>query len=135
MERSLKRNNNTGSHCERNGSNFLFSKDQLILLSTEKYSDYGYAGPFVCNADFDLSVIADEVQNSNDGKSGPNSVTLHLLEKGLISKVGCREVHLGSYGNIELSDWEVSKSNLDFMLEHEHITEPDYKVTIMQYDL
>lgn len=114
---------------------FKLTQGQLVILSTERYSDYSYTGPFICNRDFDLSNIANEIKEQSSGSAGPNRVTLHLLNNGFISKVDCREIHLGTEGNIEPSNWNISKSDLDDELEYGGMAQADYELIIMQCGL
>ena len=135
MQRTLRSNSKLGSHSETHGSNFVLFEGELVLLSSELYSDYGYSGPFRCARQFDLSEIADKLEANNEYRHGPNSLVLHLLENGFIEKLHCREVHLGAYGNIELSNWIMNQQSLIVDLDLGLIDEPEYKVTSMQFGL
>lgn len=135
MQRDLSTNSKLGSHSETNGSKFVLLEGELVLLSSELYSDYGYSGPFRCAREFDLSEIADELDADTEYRHGPNRLVLHLLEIGFIEKLHCREVHLGAYGNLELSNWIMDQQSLNVDLEFGFIDEPEYKVTSMQFGL
>ncbi|MBI6707254.1 hypothetical protein YA0599_03370 [Pseudomonas syringae] len=135
MQRDLRTNSKLNSHRETNGSEFVLLEGELVLLSSELYSDYGYSGPFRCTREFDLSEIADELEADPEHRHGPNSLVLHLLETGFIEKLHCREVHLGTYGNLNLSKWIMNQQSLIDDLEFGFIDEPEYKVTSMQFGL
>ena len=115
-------------------TSFKLSKNQLVILSTDEYSDYGYSGPFICHRDFDLSIIATQVANGRQLGNGPNGLTLHLITNGFISKVDCREIHLGSYGNISLCDWSDTEDPI-IKLELSIINDAEYKEAAIQLGL
>lgn len=83
-------------------------KDELLMLSTEEYSDQEHAGPFKVLRDFDLHEVAATVEKlpSTHGwrdKAGPEDVIDYLTREGFIAEVSCKKVHLGSYGDIHLT--------------------------------
>lgn len=82
---------------------YWISKNRVITLSAGDYSDYYYEGPFICNCSFDLSEVARAVDGDPVVLDKPQALIHELLSSGLISKIDCREIHLGS-NNIELSE-------------------------------
>ncbi|MEE5056441.1 hypothetical protein V2J84_22440 [Pseudomonas alliivorans] len=115
-------------------TNFKFSKNQLVILSTGEYSDYGYSGRFVCHRDFDLSIIASQVSGSHQLGNGPDGLTLHLITNDFISKVDCREIHLGSYGDINLCDRSDTEDPIA-KLEINIIDDAEYREAAIQLGL
>ena len=80
-------------------------KGELLMLSTEEYSDQCHAGPFMVLIDFNISDIAEIVKdepsiNKYRIKAGPDDVIHYLKNKGFIVEVPCKSIHLGSYGDI-----------------------------------
>ena len=82
---------------------------ELLMLSTEEYSDQCHSGPFEILKDFDISEVAKKVsemqplQHTWRNKNGPNDVIKYLIDQSFIKEVPCKSVHLGSYGDIVLS--------------------------------
>ena len=89
---------------------------ELIVLSTEQYSDYDFTGPYRVLKDFewpDVVVAAKESfvpagPKNWQQKAGPDDVTEYLEKDGFIEKVPCSKFHLGSYGDIDITeeDWK-----------------------------
>jgi hypothetical protein len=115
-------------------NNFKLSKNQLVILSSEEYSDYGYSGPFICRSNFDLSVVAEQVANGYETGNGPDGLMLYLITNGFISRVDCREIHTGSYGNINLCDWS-GKNDPMVKLELSIVDDAEYKEAAIQLGL
>lgn len=82
---------------------FWISKNRVITLSAGDYSDYYYEGPFICNSSFDLSEVARAVDGDPVVLDKPQALIHKLLSSGLIRKIDCREIHIGS-NNIVLSE-------------------------------
>ena len=85
-------------------------KGELLMLSTEEYSDQCHAGPFEVLKDFNISEVAEQVKNMEKlipeswrDKNGPDDVIKFLQDNFFIKEVSCRETHLGSYGDIRLT--------------------------------
>lgn len=81
---------------------------ELLMLSTEEYSDQCHSGPYKVLQEFDIAVIAQVVSNLPPmmpyrTKNGPDDVITYLESNKYIEMLPCRAVHLGSYGSIELS--------------------------------
>lgn len=79
---------------------------QLLLLSTEQYSDYSYSGPYEVMNDFEFSDIVAKLKvifATKEVKAGPDDVRDYLLGNSYIREVECTEVHLGSYGAIDIN--------------------------------
>lgn len=80
------------------------------MLSTDEYSDLNYAGPFVVLKPFDIQQIGKQVsvlpvlsESIYRKKNGPDEVIQYLLDNSFITKVECRNFHLGSYGDINIT--------------------------------
>jgi hypothetical protein len=83
-------------------------KDELLMLSSEEYSDQCHAGPFKVLIDFNISEIAEIVKEQLSkhkwkNKTGPDDVIDYLKDGGFIVEIPCKQIHLGSYGDIDLS--------------------------------
>lgn len=92
--------------------------DQLLILSTEEYSDYGFSGPYKVLKEFRFKDIVPLVYLEPLGeawkhKHGPDDVTSYLIKYGYIEKVECREVHLGCYGRIEVRPLGVGREKVE----------------------
>lgn len=94
----------------------------LICFSTGEYSDYGYAGHFVTLKDVTRERLTaarilaqqriDEATAEWTEESGeephPSWLDIHevfiaeLIRAGLLMAVNCHEMHIGSYGRLEL---------------------------------
>ncbi len=79
---------------------------ELLILSTDKYPDYTFSGPYRVLKDFTFAEIV-AVVKSRPGtgwksKAVPDDVVEYLKNEGYIEVVPCTEVHLGSYGDIDV---------------------------------
>lgn len=83
---------------------YWISKNRVITLSAGDYSDYYYEGPFICNSSFDLSEVARAVDSNPAERNKPGALMQKLISSRLLSKIDCREIHLGSNNKIELSE-------------------------------
>ena len=85
---------------------------QLLMLSTEVYSDYGFSGPYRVLKEFTFRDVIAQVlalpgpyTDSWKDKAGPGDVTVFLKANGYIEEIiDCTEVHLGSYGDIDVEE-------------------------------
>ena len=85
-------------------------KGELLILSTEQYSDFNFSGPYEVLKDFEFADIVPLVVSSFvisvyqwPAKAGLDEVTSYLKDNGFIKEVPCQEVHLGSYGDINVT--------------------------------
>ena len=83
---------------------------EMLMLSTEEYSDETHSGPYKVLRDFDIVAVAKlvaetppEDQSRWRKKNGPDDVIDYLERNGFIEMLPCRRVHLGCYGSIELT--------------------------------
>lgn len=86
----------------------MIKTDSLLMLSTEEYSDQCHSGPFKVLKDFDIHAIAQVVKDTPivhrwKEKNGPDDVIEYLKKEGFIELLECADIHLGCYGNIEVS--------------------------------
>lgn len=79
----------------------------LVILSTEVYSDKASSGPYKVLKDFlfkDIVPLVTVQQNHPwREKPGPDDVIHWLRFNGYLEDVECTEVHLGSYGDIDVT--------------------------------
>lgn len=85
---------------------------ELLILSHGEYSDYSYSGPFRVLKDFDPKEQADECreywrqlpESERCWQEGPDSSNYiaFLHARGFIEDVDCTEIHVGSYGRLQI---------------------------------
>ncbi len=84
----------------------------LLNLSTEEYSDQTYSGPYLVLKAFLFKDIVPLVEAAFgpttttykwQDKAGPEDVTTWLVAAGYIARLPAINVHLGSYGDIEIT--------------------------------
>ncbi len=87
----------------------MLKTGELLMLSTEQYSDWNRAGPFKVLKDFDIHEVAEMVSKMpplNPAwpiKNGPDDVVNYLVEHDFIELLPCYDFHLGSYGDINVT--------------------------------
>jgi hypothetical protein len=85
----------------------------LIVFSTGEYSDYGYQGHFLALQDVDADKMRElgaQAEAMDKDESGdrkyeiePNEAFIGMLiRQGFIMIVDVKEIHIGSYGRVEL---------------------------------
>ncbi|ENQ1627738.1 hypothetical protein ACEOHO_004104 [Vibrio vulnificus] len=104
------------------GQNLTYTKGELIALSTGEYSDYCVNGLVRALKDFDASVLLEEWAAENAvlledtnmvrytrkvcrEKENGMSFLGWLNKNGYTEDVKYRELHTGSYDDVELSEW------------------------------
>jgi hypothetical protein len=86
----------------------MIQVNTLIMLSTEEYSDQAHAGPYKVLKEFDMIGVSEIVKQLPTkiewrSKAGPDDVITYLTEQGYIEEIQCEWIHLGSYGDINIS--------------------------------
>ena len=78
---------------------------KLIVFSSGEYSDYGYHGAYVCLQSVsheDIVNLQDEV-NKSEEYCKQSLFQSACIRKGWLAQIELREIHLGSYGDLELA--------------------------------
>lgn len=83
---------------------------ELVVFSEGEYSDYGYGGSFVMLQDIsqeemlriaaETNAAADADDDNYFNRSG--MFVAALIRGGYLASINLREIHLGSYGRLEL---------------------------------
>lgn len=97
---------------EQNGE---YPAGTVLFFSQGEYSDYGYCGTVkllkdinlqdvltACKADWALRVH-DRPEWRKDGDPDPQDFVAFLIASELAEDFDCREIHLGSYGRLEIT--------------------------------
>ena len=86
--------------------NTLVRAGQLVAFESGEYSDRSTAGFLVALVEFDLkkehSLFSIEEEKQDCGSSGEHFLPF-LVRKGYLMDVSFKTVHMGSYGDIELT--------------------------------
>ena len=80
----------------------------LIVFSQGEYSDYSLMGHFVVLKDMekeDLDKASEEERKKEVYKQSTVVVIANLITEGYLLEVHCREIHLGDYGRIHISEY------------------------------
>jgi hypothetical protein len=94
--------------------NIELKAGQLVVFSTGEYSDYGYRGSYVVLRDVpatEMVEIADQVRaevKAEEEKTGwsdgvHQKFQAALIRRACLADINLREIHLGSYGELDLS--------------------------------
>lgn len=89
----------------------IIQAGQLVLLSSGEYSDYGVLAIAKSLKDFDtneetINFLEELKIHSGHDHDIEFRFMAWLHKKGFIEDVPYREVHLGSYGRIEIDEFE-----------------------------
>ncbi|WP_062389413.1 hypothetical protein [Pseudomonas abietaniphila] len=85
-------------------------KGDIICIASGVFEAYERQGPFLVEREFDLIAFVDDVkaqtpvETSWQASDLMGEIPLKLIEKGLVSRVPCRTVHLGSFGEWDVKD-------------------------------
>lgn len=79
---------------------------EILAFSEGEYSDYGYRGHVVAIKDFDLGQmmrqhISERIEQYAEEYSPTDGFETFLVASGVVVPLTCREVHIGSYGNVD----------------------------------
>ena len=81
---------------------------EVICVASGVFEQYDRAGPFVATQDFDLDLFVEKMM-SPTAEQGEISAVMRdiprlLLEQGLITKVPCKNIYLGAWGEFEIRE-------------------------------
>ena len=81
---------------------------EVICVASGVFEQYDRAGPFVATQDFDLDLFVEKMM-SPTAEQGEIFAVMRdiprlLLEQGLITKVPCKNINLGAWGEFEIRE-------------------------------
>ena len=87
-----------------------FKKGEVICIATGVFESYHRFGPFLVEMDFDLNEFATSI-NHFQKENWEIAELMHeiprmLLAQGILSTIACRNVHLGSFGELQIKEEE-----------------------------
>ena len=86
----------------------LIKAGEVICLASGVFEGYDRAGPFVATHDFDLGLFVESVMPSAvEGWEISNlmrDIPSLLLDQGFITKMPCRKVYLGAWGEFDIRE-------------------------------
>ena len=86
----------------------LFKKGEVVTIASGIFESYSREGPFVATQDFDLGAfVAKTVSAVTEAWEVTGvlwEVPRMLVEQGLLVELPCRRIHLGSLGEVELTE-------------------------------
>lgn len=89
-------------------SQFIVKKGEVICIASGVYEGYDRAGPFIATQDFDLNAIVESVKSTVvepwEVSDLMRNIPRMLLEEGLIDKMPCRNIYLGSFDEFKLRE-------------------------------
>ncbi|MDI3272472.1 hypothetical protein [Pseudomonas sp. AL03] len=81
---------------------------EVICIASGIFEGYARAGPFVATQDFDLDSFVAEVIKPLTERWEVSSLLSEmpriLFECGLITKLPCRNIHLGAMGEVDIRE-------------------------------
>lgn len=86
--------------------NLEFKAGHLIVFSEGEYSDYGYRGSYVCLQNVsheEITDLADSIKSEDDRYRRVDKFESECIKKGWLAIIEIREIHLGSYGDLDVS--------------------------------
>ncbi|WP_282348447.1 hypothetical protein [Pseudomonas sp. PS01301] len=79
---------------------------EVICIASGIYEGYDRSGPFVATREFDLGSFVAEVIPQQTKRHDMSAllwdVPRMLLERGLITELPCKKIHLGAMGEIDI---------------------------------
>ncbi|WP_434603086.1 hypothetical protein J3P85_07095 [Pseudomonas sp. Z1-12] len=86
----------------------LLKKGEVVTVASGIFESYSREGPFVATQDFDLGAFVakavSDVTEPWEVTWGLWEVPRMLVEHGLLLELPCRRIHLGSLGDVELTE-------------------------------
>jgi hypothetical protein len=85
-------------------------KGDIICIASGVFEAYERQGPFLVERDFDIVAFVDDVKAQTSVEASwqvsdlMDEIPLKLIEKGLVTRVPCRTIHLGSFGEWDVTD-------------------------------
>lgn len=86
--------------------NMELKAGHIIVFSEGEYSDYGYRGSYVCLQDVsheELVSLAEDVKSIGERWGQVDTFEAECIKKGWLAIINIREIHLGSYGDLDVS--------------------------------
>ncbi|WP_443701148.1 hypothetical protein [Pseudomonas sp.] len=81
---------------------------EIICIASGIFEGYDRAGPFVATQDFDLDSFVAEVMKPLTERWEVSSLLSEiprmLFECGFITKLPCRNIHLGALGEVDIRE-------------------------------
>lgn len=86
----------------------LLKKGEVVSIASGIFESYSREGPFVATQDFDLGAFVAKAVSAV-GETWELTGLLWevprvLVEQGLLVELPCRRIHLGSLGEVELTE-------------------------------
>jgi len=86
----------------------LLKKGEVVSIASGIFESYSCEGPFVATQDFDLGAFVAKalsaVTEAWEVTGVLCEVTRMLVEQGFLVELPCRRIHLGSLGDVELTE-------------------------------
>jgi len=86
----------------------LILKGEMLCIAHGVFEGYDRQGPFVANEDLDVNALMDaEIGSSADPvdvEATMRNIAARLLNRGVISELPCRNVYLGSFGEVGIKE-------------------------------
>lgn len=81
---------------------------EVICIASGIYESYARSGPFVATREFDLDSFVAELIPPQSEKHDVSAllweVPRMLLERGLITELPCKKIHLGEMGEVDIRE-------------------------------
>ena len=80
---------------------------EIICIASRIFEGYDRAGPFVATQDFDLDSFVTEVMKPLTERWEVcllSEIPRMLFECGFITKLPCRNIHLGAMGEVDIRE-------------------------------
>lgn len=86
----------------------LLKKGEVVTVASGIFESYSREGPFVATQDFDLGAFVAKavsaVMEAWEVTGVLWEVPRMLVEQGFLVELPCRRIHLGSLGDVELTE-------------------------------
>jgi hypothetical protein len=86
----------------------IIKEGEVICVASGVFEAYDKAGPFIAVRDFDLNAVIETITPSApeawEVENLMRSLPEVLLENGFITKVPCRMVYLGAWGEFDIRE-------------------------------
>ena len=81
---------------------------EVICVASGVFEQYDRAGPFAATQDFDLDLFVEKMMPPTaeqwEISDLMRDIPRQLLEQGLITKVPCKNIYLGAWGEFEIRE-------------------------------
>ncbi|MEE4622381.1 hypothetical protein V2L00_01555 [Pseudomonas alliivorans] len=86
----------------------ILKAGEIICVASGVFEQYDRVGPFVATQDFDLDVFVEKVMSPTAEQDEifalMRDIPRLLLEQGLITKVPCKSIYLGAWGEFDIRE-------------------------------